>query len=362
MKIKYFLYFILLISEGISFNSCKEQTTQVNVSSNQNIVINGKINPFNHFPLEPTISLRYFDIISGSQTIFTDSINENGEFTFSFFKGFAQDVRLDYHNGTLLLIVSPGDNINIEFDAHEFIVPGIYYKNGETTIKYSGGDTELNNEIAAFHLDQWFNQDEEEAQADLIKTREAIEFKDIIIERCNDLNLMLTDSIEQKSCSESFSKWAKYYVDYYFGTILYEYGRLRPSMKIDETEMPDDYFIINDRFKIDREEASVCTLYGAFLNEYRIHLIGRATKEMKESSIDMKDLDKTIDFMINYIIQNSKGFAKDILISQELYTPLKFERPEIFEKYYPIYKSNIISDKIRNILEARYETFKIGLE
>lgn len=358
MKIKkqIILISLLTVSLLIGLKSCKEEQA---TEPSQQIIIFGKINPFLEFPLNSTIELSYFDFIIGEELIYIDSLEEDGSFKFIFDKHLKQDVLIKYHNSSITLMVTPGVNITIELDAHEMIVPQVYYNKSNSTIKLSGRDTIMNNQIIHFmyHLQPIIN--DKPQGIDYVEINEPNIFKEIVLEYHKNMLDIYNEYIDLYPTEQLITKWSKNYIDYECSTILtnftFQITRSNP-----EYVMPDIYYDYFESFKLDIEEASNCSKYGSHLNEYRKYI---KFKYLPESSKVFKSggAEAGLKFVLDKLIQDTKGFARDIILAQEFFEVCKANRFDLYEKYYPRYKDKIERNLIRSMLELRYNNAKQGL-
>ncbi len=330
----------------------------------ENVIIAGKILNQQKYPDKYTIKLFENDLVNFEGNTHTEFINEDGTFRFVFEKSFSSDVYLIY-NDLFSLFVNPGDSIYLELDADEVFNPQRYYGEELKSLKFSGDDTQINEEI--YHYESILN--ENSFSWNLTKNEQQMYAEDFLkyLKDLRNIKYHLLDSLNQaKELSAKFMEWAKYDIDYNFSSNLFHYTWYNPQIKnklskgIEVMKIPQSFYQAIADIPVSNENAMMNSNYRMFLYQYFFTTTYYNSEFFKTSIKYRKNKmsQKEYENYLKIIQKNYKGIAKDILISQRLYGLFSINRTDIFEGLYPKYKKSL-PDDFCQILDKGYNEVKL---
>ncbi len=131
--------FVFLYSFSIFFTT--------SFASNE-VTIRGKITNHKEFSDFSTVSTACMDYALGTQVVSASSINEIGEFEVKFNLDFPKNLYFDYGQKIIIIFVTPGHELTINFDANKYLT--IEIKNIQSVLKFDGYDKEINKNISKY--------------------------------------------------------------------------------------------------------------------------------------------------------------------------------------------------------------------
>lgn len=336
-----------LLSITILIFGCSNERESMTLES---VIVAGKILNQDKFPDNYTIKIFENNLINFG-TYHTAFINNDGSFKIEFEKSFSSDIYLMY--GSLItLFVSPGDSIYVEMDANEVLNPNSKNSYDIQSLKFSGNNERINNEINDF-LPLIFNGNFQEAYYNE-KTLKPEDYLNYLEEKKFEQNQILDSLIKTKNYSDKFIKWSKLFVDYRFASNLFHYTWFYPhsnntgKRKFEVIDIPESFYKALEDIPIANDEAIMNSNYPRFLHEYFLtntDFSSAFSKKHRESrgkfgksNLFQVELEK----YLKVIIKEYDGIASEILISQKLFGLLDtYNRIDVYEKMYPEYKNNL---------------------
>lgn len=353
-------YLIIILIFGCS---SKTESTVI-----ENVIVTGKILNQDVFPNNYTIKIFENNLIDFG-TYHTAFIDNDGSFKIEFEKSFSSDVYLMY--GSLItLFASPGDSIYVEIDANEVLNPNSKNSFDIQSLKISGNNERINNEINEF-LPLIFNGNFQEAYNNE-KVLKPEDYLNYLEEKKLKQNQILDSLIKTKNYSDKFIKWSKLFVDYRFASNLFHYTWFYPhsnntgKKKFDVIDIPKSFYKALEDIPISNDEAIMNSNYPRFLHEYFLtntDFNSAFSKKYRESrgkfgrsELFQGELEK----YLKEIIEEYDGIASEVLISQKLFELLdSYSRIDVYEKLYPEYK-NSLRESFCDFLDKKYTKVKLA--
>lgn len=335
------------------------------------VIVAGKIINQEKYPDNYTIKAFENDLVNSMGTYHTSFIEDDGSFKVEFKKSFPSDVYLIYgSSGSLItLFVNPGDSVYVEMDADEVLNPKPENRYNIQSLKFSGSNEQLNNEITKFHS-LIYKENGMEAYNNE-KTLLPEEYLDYLQTKRSE-QIHILDSLKgTKDLSKEFKQWAQLTIDYQFAKNLFHYTWFYPKSNnktkewLPVIDIPKSFYKAIENIPIDSEVALTNSNYPMFLHEYFLtntyHNSDFLKKrlelkaEFNTSDLFLDELEK----LIKDIKRDYNGVASEILISQELVGLLDgYKRVDVFEKLYPKYKKGM-RNSFCAIIDAKYSEIKL---
>lgn len=338
-----FLLIIFLFS-----TSCRDKKLEKEGSSD--VIVEGTVFNFENFPDDYIIKISNYDYIKFTPFEYTANIGEDGKFRFSFTKLFSQEVSFEYGNKNITFFVVPGDSLFIELDAEEFINSDRTNRYVSKTMNISGGFKEINVYMLEYIPKYYSIQPPYNVIRNLQRNGTPEQYSQFLYNIWESNNSLLNSYISESKPSKSFIEWAKNYVDYEYAKRLINYWWMKPYDNIDIPKVYMDYF----KEKLVYKSDYYCISYSFFLNEYQNLLnynVYEETRELKKDGNYMSSYNKSIENTIN----NTEGFARDILLTRWLYAMLDKKRVYEFNELYSAYQDKFTDERIKLILEQKYD-------
>jgi thiol-disulfide isomerase/thioredoxin len=356
---KSFLLSIIILIFG-----CSNERESMTLES---VIVAGKILNQDNFPDNYTIKIFENNLVSFGN-YHTAFINDDGSFKIKFDKSFSSDVYLMY--GSLItLFVSPGDSIFVEMDANEVLNPNPTNRYEFPSLKFSGSNEQINNEIKNFIPHIFFENPYEATNKE--KTLQPDDYLNYLESVKTKQNQILDSLIKTKNYSDKFIKWSQLFVDYRFASNLYHYTWFYPhsnntgKRKFEVIDIPESFYKAIEDIPIANDEAVMNSNYPRFLHEYFLtntDYNSTFSKNNRESRGKFRQSDLFQDEFEKYlkvIIKEYDGIASEILISQKLYSLMdSYDRIDIYEKLYPEYK-NFLRESFCDFLDKKYTEKKL---
>lgn len=335
----------------------------------KNVIVAGKIINQEKYPDNYTIKVFENNLVSMG-TYHTSFIEDDGSFKIEFEKSFPSDVGLIYgsYGYPVTLFVNPGDSVYVEMDVYEVLNLKPENRHNFQSLKFSGSNVQINNEITKFlsiikenGMEAYNNE----------KTLHPEEYLDYLkSKRSEQINIL--DSLKgTKDLSKEFKQWAQLTIDYQFARSLFHYTWFYPKSNNKTKEwfpvidIPRSFYKAIDDIPIDSEVALTNSNYPMFLHEYFLtntyHNSSFLKKRLElKAKFNTSDLfQDELEKLIKDIQRDYNGVASEILISQELVGLLDgYKRVDVFERLYPIYKKDIRSSFCA-IINAKYSELKL---
>ncbi len=353
---------ILLIIILIIGCSTKTESTVV-----KNVIVTGKILNQDKFPDNYTIKVFENNLVSFG-TYHTAFINDDGSFKITFEKSFSSDVYLMY-GGLITLFVTPGDSIHVEFNANELLNPNPDKRYEFPSLKFSGSNEQINNEIKDFVPHIFFenpyeatNKEKTLLPEDYLNYLESVKTK----------RTHILDSLRNTNqYSEKFVKWSQLLIDYRFASRLFHYTWFYPhsnnngERKFEVIDIPESFYEAIENIPSSSDEAIINSNYIHFLHEFflanteRNSTIYKKNRESRGKYTQSNLFQEEFEKYLKEITDEYDGIASEIFISQKLYGLLdSYNRTDVFENVYPEYKGKIRKE-LCYILDKKYTEKKL---
>jgi hypothetical protein len=249
------------------------------------------------------------DIVLGAQVTYRAKVADNGFYKIAFIKTGAQDIYIQYKDDLQTIIVSPGQHLQINFDAAKF----------DTSLNFSGDGAQTNIHFKAF--DAAFNAESTRlygtqtvaryrAMAASIKDDDAAGYTKYMTKRYTADSAFLATYIKQhQSLDAVFVRWARANLKYELLENMMRYVWMHPiynGIKPADFTPPDSYYNFIKAADLNDPQLSLATSYGGFLAEY-----GRYVIKNLPPTRQQKDIDSI------YAAQQA-SFARDVMVCQRV--------------------------------------------
>jgi hypothetical protein len=360
-----FLFIALLIL------GCFEKTP----AGVKKVIVAGKIINQEKYPDNYTILVFESNLINFMGNNHTSFIKDDGSFKIEFVKSFANNVLLcNGSNGIPIeLFVRPGDSIYVEMDANEVLNPKLINHYNLPSLKFSGSNEQINNEINLFRsiAERRDTMGAVTLKEEKLQPEEYLEY----LKSKKSEQISLLDSLKgTKNLSGEFLQWAQLTIDYQFAQRLFHYTWYFPfanntkGKRFQVIDIPKSFYKAIEDIPFDSEDALSNSNYPRFLHEYFI------TNTNYKSAFFKKQIELGAKFITSDLFQSEfekrlkriqqeyKGVASEILTSQLLYGLLvDYKRVDVFENLYPKFKKDLRSSFCA-IIEAKYSELKLGVK
>jgi thiol-disulfide isomerase/thioredoxin len=339
------------------------------VSENQkedaeNVIVAGRILNYNNHPDNYTIKIHERNLVNYNGINHTEFIDEDGNFKFEFKKQYTSDIYLQY--GKMInLIVGSGDSVFVEFDADEFLDNEAQNFRETKTLTFSGDRMLTNEQIKLFHsliitdeqINQFMNNE---------VTLNSQEYLDYLISRKSEWKKVLDSLIKNQKLTKEFIDWSMLFINYQFGLELLHYTWYNPHMNGKEPmDIPISFHNALKEIALDNENAIICTEYNWYLHEYFMAYTFHSSslyEKLEKSNwkySKSESFESELKILLKTIEMEYSGIANEALLSQELFRLLDFyDRQDVFENLYPVYK-NVIRRSLLITLDEKYAEIKL---
>lgn len=309
------------------------------------VYITGKVANFLKYKEKAnSVNVIINDLAFGKQLTYRGKINDDGTYRMSFIKTGAQDVMFQYNRQIAGVLVSPGDHMQIDFDAAKF----------EESLAFNGAAATLNQEYQAYNKakdaqykiiyggDRFARF---EAQSASEKDNNPEVHKNFLTERYHKENAFLAEYIKQHKPSPAFVKWATEDIKYGYYDDLMRYTWLHPmyaKLKRDSFIIPDAYFDFIKPNDLNNISASVTSNYGSYLHEY-------------SSYISNKIKSNIVDDRMKAIWDQPAGIAKDVLLSNQTINLVNAKALDLVKTYIDRYKASVVQPVFKARVVKAYD-------
>ena len=335
------------------------------------VIVAGKITNQEKYPDNNTIKVIENDLVNIEGNNHTTFIENDGSFKIEFEKSFSSDVFFIYGSSGsyITLFVNPGDSVYVEMDANEVLNPKPENRYNLQSLKFSGSNEQMNNEINLFHsviykrnLMEAYNNE---------KTLHPEEYLEYLKSKKLE-QIHILDSLKgTKDLSKEFIQWEQLYIDYQFAERLFHYTFFYPVYNSTKgkvfqvIDIPKSFYKAIEDIPIDSEVALTNRNYPMFLYEYYLTNTNYNSDFKKKqdelgAKFNTSDLfQDEFEKFLKKIQQDYKGVASEILISQKLFGLLDgYKRMDVFENLYPKYKKDLRSGFCA-VIDAKYSELKL---
>jgi thiol-disulfide isomerase/thioredoxin len=287
------------------------------------------------------------DLVSGKQITYSANINSNGAYRLTFLKTGTQDVILQFNSARVLLLVSPGDHLTVNFDVLQF----------EHSLAFSGDNAQTNRDLKAYQ--SAYAADPVLAYGGDLKTRDKATaasetsnwpdaHKKFLKERYDKESAFLGQYLKTHTLSLVFVSWAKTDLKYEYLKNLTRYPWMHMqynNLSANQFSISEGYYEFMNDSDLNDINATISSNYDPYLSEYinrfNIRNIGIASK--------------MIDVAVTVYLREPKGIKRDIMLSRFMY---KFIEQGYVEKLAPFvnkYTSAIDQPAIKSSIVKVYD-------
>lgn len=349
------------------------------------------------------------DFIAEQPATYREKIKSDGSFHLQFPHYFLQNVTFKYGKRSILLLLQPGDNLNINYDAEEFIAT----KDGDSfkSIELAGDNIRVNRDLISFFPafkklrmsrgQEFYNKPKELSPN---------EYKDYL-RKCMEEEFDLLEQFgNSRELSKEFKSWVEYDIKYSSAMFLLQYpmfhSRFNDKM-ISEIGLPNDYYKFFNEIKVECKKATITSAYFNFLHDYSNYLImnlpiakvvdlyttegqnisakdkellmssrdkshltftkkdiallekiGKENMELEEQ-VRLLDIERRLDYYFNVL---EKGFVRDILLSRLFFTNLGSKKSYSFLKQHiEAYEKTVTDDLFKKRVREKFQETEIML-
>jgi hypothetical protein len=338
----YFLYIFIIIS-------CTSQNKK-NEGITRKVVISGKVINFN--PDNRDIKLA-INRPGFSQLEVNSKIDSLGHFKASFETYTPTDVWVSYETN-FLIIVNPGDNINIEFDGKS--------QNRSTilkTIKFSGDNVKTNEDAAKFQKiyfsdELYTNTKEREYAIKEYDVDDYILYLDTLQQKSNKFYKTFTSKIKP---NDEIKVWTKTQTDQIYYDALYFYPdehRSSNNLKREEWDVPDNYFApLMKRSSINKSMCISGYSISSFSDRFLSDIVYRNMAIDWNNRVDVKKEVDTDSFKVHSVLKHTpNNLIRELVLTKFFSQYLDANQIKIFDAHKEIIEKNIITIFKRTIIRA----------
>lgn len=299
-------------------------------------------------PSTRTLKLKYDENeINGSQVVMETDIDFNGDYAVAIEIDKPKPVLLEYNHKEMLLFLSPGSRLELNFDNLDF------YK----SMQFSGLGFNDNSFLHRYVLKYGMRD----------KFKESIVFPSIsvadsIFNKMNELSpdafmiyvakrqdserRFYQDDPIQRDLSVELKAYYEAMITYKWASYLFAYSNMR--MKRNEI-MPDEFFIFLWDLELSSDAAVIQPAYGAFLDIY----LDYAFRSMHGDSIT--DKFQRFALMFELAEKQLSGFAEEYMLGRLLARSIKPSNIPFITAYYQKFERMSVVNSYRKAVRDVYE-------
>jgi thiol-disulfide isomerase/thioredoxin len=335
---KTFINTIIMLLYAVSVSA----QTALNTDS---VYIAGKITNHKNFTDAETVDVIIDNMAFHKQITYRGKINSDGTYRLAFLKTGMQDVMLKYNNQIEVILVSPGDRMQLDFDAENY----------HSSLVFKGDGAQSNREYRAYQEEFYADatlgyggnrQNRHDILSAASKDKQPDEFKKFWADRYVKENKFLTAYIKAHHLSPNFAKWVVTDLKYAYLKDVVQYPFKHPSLNgldINSYTPPADFYDFVTEADLNNLDATLSSSFGDLLYSYSGYL---KQKMLGKSYV----LNKAIDMYL----AEKPGIKKDIMLSQAMFTMIDLGAIEIVKQYLDRYMANTTDPGIRNCIVKAY--------
>jgi thiol-disulfide isomerase/thioredoxin len=282
-------------------------------------------------PNANTVIVIINDLASHKQLTYSTSAKTDGTYRFAFLKTGTQDVMFKNDQRLVLIIVSPGDHLQIDFDS----------KNFEGSMSFKGDNAKTNQDHKAYQHAKYNdptlayggnNYSRYKAQSASEKDGEPEAHKKFLMERYAKEATFLDNYIKANELSPIFINWAKADLKYEHLENLMHYVWLRAmynKKQVDEVVTPDSYFDFINQADLYDISATVSSGYGGYVAE----CFSRFKTKNLGKSYNVKDA-------FALILKQKPGIYRDFMLSESMYQLINGSAMDLVKTNMKMFKAN----------------------
>ncbi|RFZ82724.1 TlpA family protein disulfide reductase [Mucilaginibacter terrenus] len=311
------------------------------------VYISGKVNYFEKYKDSANAVLFYInDIVLGDELTLRVKINNDGTFKTAFLKTGTQDIYMEYNDKLSTIIVSPGDHMQLLFNAGD----------PEQTLSFKGSNSQTNYDLLAYGAA--FDKESiriygAEPNARALKNNFAVRdssnpdaYKSYVVTQFKADSAFLANYISAHALSPTFVNWAKADLKYRLASNLMRYPWLHPryaQIKDNSFKVPDSYYKFVDQFPVNDPSQALTSNFNEYIAEYRLYLAAKELgKQYPASSA------------IALFARQPFSFSKDVLLCNAFYKLIHDKELEAVKQNLGVLEKNVTDTYFKNKVLAAY--------
>jgi thiol-disulfide isomerase/thioredoxin len=304
-----------------------------NTLKSDSVYIKGFITNYaKHKDSANSVNIIINDLGLGSQLTYRAKIENNGNYRLAFPKTGTQDVMMEYNETIQAIIVSPGDHMEIDFNANHF----------EESCTFKGHNAQTNENLKAYEVAKsrqwktWYSKDEYARYKTMgasEKDNQPEAHKKFLTDRYQKESVFVSGYIKQQQLSPTFKTWAIADLRYEYLEDLMRYRWLHPmynKLKSSDFNLPETYYEFATPTALNAVSMSVTSHYIGFVREYASYLSDKGLDDIG-----------TIDNIMKFYVSQPTGFLKDIMLCHRFYSYIKGKHLDLIKPYLAQFEANV---------------------
>lgn len=299
-------------------------------------------------PSTRALKLKYDEnVINGSQVIMETDVEFSGDYAVAIVIDKPMPVLLEYNNKEMLLFLSPGSRLELNFDNLDFYKSmqfgGLGFNDNSFLHRYilKYGMRDVFKESIVFPsisvADSIFNNMNELSPDDFVMY--------VAQHQDSERRFYENDPI-QRDLSPELKAYYEAMVTYKWASYLFAYANMRKKRG---EVMPDEFYVFLWDLEISSDNAIMQPAYGAFLDIY----LDYAFKSMHGDSITNKF--QKFALMFELIEMQLSGFAEEYMLGRLLARTIKPTNIPFITAYYQKFEKMSVVNSYRNAVRDVYD-------
>lgn len=345
-----FVLFIALLS------SCQKETAEEKYSTQRKIVLTGRI--INASDSVRRISFSINRIGFGQERVEAE-IDSAGNFKTYFTTFIPVDLWVIYETN-FLLVASPGDSINMEFDGSK-----VNREELIETLTLSGDSKTINDEILSFQREYFGSslygnwEAEDKALENALKDNDPIAFKLYAVSLYTEGKKLADTFVIKNRIGAQAKHWISAFLTEKYFNDLATYPR--------QKDVPESYYTYfkESNFLPDSVLFAGDAISG-YSNKYLVYM-WRLTSKQLERDFTMEQY-KANPYLYDSLVLNnlikttSPGLLRDVCITETIYSNLERSNLAAFDHFKIFAETNIKSSFLKKALADEYNSLKQQIE
>ncbi len=283
------------------------------------------------------------DLVRGKRQI-KQKLNQNGSFEISFDQRSTHDVFLKVDDMEILLLLEPGDNIQISwFSSQEDV----------STVRFSGDGADRNRIFAKIMYRHYkeidFDSDEFMTMGSKYRELGPGEFVQYRLNKKEEQARYLQKYISEQEIKDSIiSRWLDYFLMYQPIGDLISYPILHSQLnnkRLQDLSIGPEYYGFLDQIEFNNEEALICSNYITFLHR-DLYVFMRMQAQVSQEYQGKSEKDGMVRYVFEYISDEITGVSREAVLTRFLLEMMESREsisnqvPPLIEEYYKVVKHN----------------------
>jgi thiol-disulfide isomerase/thioredoxin len=304
------------------------------------VFISGKVNNFEKYKDSAnSVNFVINDIALGVQIPYRAKINNNGTYNTAFLKTGPQDIFMLFNEKLIVILVSPGNHLHIDFDADNF----------ENSLVFTGDGAQSNKDLKVYETD--FNKEKEAMYGEgkmarfhkisaSQKADTPDEYKKVLAGIYANEAAYINKYIDQHQLTTTFAKWLKTDLKYDYLENLMRYTWLHPmavKIKTADFKLPDNYYDFTATADLNDESLTIASSFGGFYGEYARYFI---EKNLGQSPLTTA--------RIEFNLKQPASFSKDIMLCRQFYNLVKSKNIDLLKPFMDQFRDAVLQPDIKS--------------